>query len=247
MLPVLNVGPLAVQLPGLILLAGIWSGLNRVEAFARQRNMNAETISGLIFYALLAGILGARLGYVLQNMAVFAQRPLDALSLSPQMLDAAAGLATMLITGLIYGQRKRLNLWQTLDALSPGLAVVLMAVALMNLSSGNDFGVPARLPWSIYLFDDWRHPTQIYDFILAFGIWRLSESNPRDMTLLDGLRFLTTVALFATARILVDAFRVGDLLGGLGGVRLTQMIAFVVLLVTLAIMRRRKSIQMEVK
>ncbi|MCX7975459.1 MAG: prolipoprotein diacylglyceryl transferase [Bellilinea sp.] len=243
MLPVVNIGPLAVQLPGLILLVGIWIGLNRSEALARRRGMEVERVNTLIFYSLLAGILGARLGYIAQNLAAFSQRPLDALSLSPQMLDMPSGLAAMVLTGLIYGQRKGLDLWRTLDALTPGLAVVMMAVALMNLASGDGFGLPARLFWSIYLFGEWRHPTQIYDFALALLIWRVIESRADDLTLPDGTRFLTFVALSAIARILVDAFRVESVVSGLGGVRITQVIALLILLASVQLIRTRRSFQ----
>lgn len=245
MLPVLNVGPLAVQLPGLILLVGIWIGLNRSEVFARRRQMEVERISTLIFYALLAGIAGARLGYIAQNLAAFGQQPFDAFSLSHQMLDLPSGLAAMVLTGLIYGQRKSLDLWRTLDALTPGLAVVMMAVALMNLASGDGFGLPARLFWSIYLFGEWRHPTQIYDFVLALLIWRVIESRADDLILPDGARFLTFVALSAVGRILVDAFRVETVVGGLGGVRITQVIALLILLVSVQMIRMRRSTQVK--
>lgn len=245
MLPVLNVGPLAVQVPGLILLVGIWIGLNRTEAFARRQGIEVERISTLIFYALLAGILGARLGYIAQNVAAFRQQPFDAFSLSPQMLDLPSGLAAMVLTGLIYGQRKGLDLWRTLDALTPGLAVVMMAVALMNLASGDGFGLPAHLFWSIYLFGEWRHPTQIYDFALALLIWRVIDSRADDLTLPAGTRFLTFVALSAIARILVDAFRVENVVSGLGGVRITQVIALLILLASVQMIRVRRSTQVK--
>lgn len=245
MLPVVNIGPLAVQLPGLILLVGIWIGLNRIEVFAVRRGMEVERINTLIFYALLVGIVGSRLGYLAQNVAAFRQRPFDAFSLSPQMLDLPSGLAAMVLISLIYGQRKGLDLWRTLDALTPGLAVVMMAVALMNLASGDGFGLPARLFWSIYLFGEWRHPTQIYDFALALLIWRVIESRADDLTLPDGMRFLTFVALSASARILVDAFRVETVVSGLGGVRITQVIALLILLASVQMIRIRRSIQVK--
>ncbi len=106
MLPIWNIGPLAIQIPGLILLAGIWIGLSRIEWFARHRKMRVEVISGLVFYTLLAGILGARLGYIAQNIGVFIQRPIDVLSLSPQMLDTSGGIIAMLLTGLYMGSVK---------------------------------------------------------------------------------------------------------------------------------------------
>ncbi|MEW6179489.1 MAG: prolipoprotein diacylglyceryl transferase family protein [Chloroflexota bacterium] len=227
MLPVLNIGPLAVQVAGLILLIGIWVGLNRSEAFARRQGMDVERLNSLILYLLLAGILAARLGFVIQNFPVFIEHPLDAFSLSPQMLDLPSALAAMFLTGLIYGQRIRLEFWNTLDALTPAFAVLMMAVALMNLASGDGFGVPARLPWSIYLFDEWRHPTQVYDLIFAALIWRIVESSPPPIKLPAGIRFLSFMFLSAFGRIVVDAFRAEAVIAGLGGVRVTQVAALV--------------------
>lgn len=242
MLPVLNVGPFAIQLPGLILLAGIWLGLNRSELFARQKGLDVEQINALVLYSLLGGLIGARLGYVAQNLAAFSQKPLDAMALSPQMLDGASGLAAMLLIGLILGQRKHLRLWQTLDALTPGLGVMMMSVALMNLASGSGFGIPARLPWSIYLFDEYRHPTQLYDFVLAVMIWKIVESNPRDITLPDGRRFLIFVSLSAFARIVVDVFRSDRALIGLGGLGIEQVAAWFILLAAVWLMQRKMTI-----
>lgn len=243
MLPVLNVGPFAIQLPGLILLAGIWIGLNRSEAYARRRGMDVEKINALIMYSLLGGLVGARVGYVAQNLAAFSQKPLDVVALSPQMLDWASGLMASLLIGLIYGQRKNLHLWQTLDALTPALAVIMMSVALMNLASGSGFGIAARLPWSIYLFDEYRHPTQLYDFGLAVLIWRIIEFNPPDFSLPDGRRFLTFVSLSAFARIVVDVFRSDRALIGLGGVSTGQVIAWFILLAAVWLMLRIKTFQ----
>ena len=243
MLPVLNVGPFAIQLPGLILLAGIWFGLNRSESFARRRGLDVEQINALILYSLLGGLVGARLGYIAQNLAAFSQKPLDALALSPQMLDGASGLVAMLLIGLIYGQRKHLHLWQTLDALTPALGVLMMSVALMNLASGSGFGIPARLPWSIYLFDEYRHPTQLYDFGMAVVIWRIVESRPGDFSLPDGKRFLMFVSLSAFARIAVDMFRSDRALIGLGGVGIEQLTAWFILVAAVWLMQRKKTIQ----
>lgn len=243
MLPVLNVGPFAIQLPGLILLAGIWFGLNRSESYARRRGLDVEKINALILYSLLSGLVGARLGYVAQNLAAFSQKPLDSMALSPQMLDGASGLIAMLLIGLIYGQRKNLHLWQTLDALAPALGVIMMSVALMNLASGSGFGIPARLPWSIYLFDEYRHPTQLYDLGLAVVIWRIIESNPQDFTMPDGRRFLTFVSLSALARIVVDVFRSDRALIGLGSVGIEQVIAWFILLAAVWLMLHMKTIQ----
>jgi hypothetical protein len=45
-----------------------------------------------------------------------------------------------------------------LDALTPGLAVMMIALGLANLASGNAYGEPAQVPWSIFLWGEWQQP-----------------------------------------------------------------------------------------
>ena len=59
MLPILQIGPIAIQLPGLLLLLGLWLGTLMSERAARQHQLSANTVSNMIFYGLIAGILGA--------------------------------------------------------------------------------------------------------------------------------------------------------------------------------------------
>jgi len=60
-----------------------------------------------------------------------------------------------------------LPLWPALDALTPGLAAVMIAIGLAHIASGDAFGSPADLPWAIQLWGARRHPTQIYETLAA--------------------------------------------------------------------------------
>jgi hypothetical protein len=70
-------------------------------------------------------------------------------SLNPSTLALAPGLLIGSSAMLIAGQRSKLPLWRTLDALTPGLAALSAAVGAAHLASGDAFGAPAQLPWSI--------------------------------------------------------------------------------------------------
>jgi phosphatidylglycerol:prolipoprotein diacylglycerol transferase len=237
MLPILQVGPLAIQLPGLLLIMGVWVAIVLIERAAPRFKISPALVNNMIFFALIAGILGARLGYVLRYIDVYASDPLGILALNPNTLSLPEGLLAGLITCVIYGQRKGLPFWSTLDALTPGAAVFMLALAFAHLSSGDAFGAPTRLPWAIDLWGMKRHPSQIYE-ILCAGIILLLMLRLQRNRWLAGFQALIFIALSAAARLFLEAFR-GDSVLLFGGFRQAQLVSLVFLLITLIIIRLR--------
>ena len=123
MFPILQLGPLAIQVPGLVLLAGFWVLINVIEKEAPRHKISPDTMSNMILIGLIAGIIGARLWYVARFISVYIANPLSLFSLNPATLATTAGIFIGLLAAVIYAQRKDLPLWPTLDALAPGFAV----------------------------------------------------------------------------------------------------------------------------
>jgi phosphatidylglycerol:prolipoprotein diacylglycerol transferase len=238
MLPVLRVGSLAIQTPGLVLLAGLWLGLSLAERHAADSGVKANDLYNLAFITLVAGVVGARLAYILRYPSIFADSPASIFSLNPGLLDLWGAAAAGLIAGLVYGQRRQMQLWPTLDALAPALAVLAVTLAVSHLASGAGYGNPTNLPWGIEQWGARRHPTQVYEVLAAlFILWAVwpgqavlhlrGSANPA-----PGVRFLSFLALTAAASLFVDAFHGGSLLLP-GGWRATQVVSWVVLAASL--------------
>jgi phosphatidylglycerol:prolipoprotein diacylglycerol transferase len=238
MLPVLRVGPMAIQTPGLVLLVGLWLGLSLAERHAIDSGVKASDLYNLVFVILIAGVAGARLSYILRYPSIFAASPASIFSLNPGLLDPWGGAAAGLIAGLIYGQRKGMPLWPTLDALTPVLAVLAVALGLSHLASGAGYGSPTNLPWGIEQWGARRHPAQVYELLAAvFILWAVwpgqpvlhiqSRANPP-----PGVHFLGFLVLTAAAYLFLDAFHGGSLLLP-GGWRATQVIGWLVLAASL--------------
>jgi phosphatidylglycerol:prolipoprotein diacylglycerol transferase len=117
-------------------LAGVWVALNLVEREAPRHKVSAADISNLILVGLVAGIVGARLWYAARFLSVYLDNPLSLFSLNPSTLATEEGLLTGLLAAFIYGQRKGLRLWPTLDVLAPGLGVFSIALGFSHLASG---------------------------------------------------------------------------------------------------------------
>jgi phosphatidylglycerol:prolipoprotein diacylglycerol transferase len=176
MFPILQIGPLALRTPGLLLLLGAYLGLSLTERYAVRRGIKADPLYNLFFLVAATGLIGARISFAIQHINLFRDTPLNLISLDPSLLNPWGGLAAGLIAALVYGQRKKLAFWFTLDAYTPGFAVFAVTLGLSHFASGNAFGAPTSLPWEIDLWGAHRHPSQIYESIAAaiilFIIWR---------------------------------------------------------------------------
>lgn len=242
MLPILQIGPLAIQLPGLLLLAGVWLATTLAERSAPRHAVKPELLINLVFYSLLAGVAGARLGYAARYLSIYAADPLGLLSLNPSTLSVPDGILIGALAAWIYGQRRGLPLWPTLDALAPGLAGFGIALAAAHLASGDAFGAPTDLPWAIQLWGAARHPTQVYELLLALValglVHRLDRTSP-----FPGAVFLGWLGLASGSRLFLEAFR-GDSVLVLGGLRQAQLVSLGLLLVVLVCLhiRARRSL-----
>jgi len=236
MFPYLRIGPFLLQLPGLALLAGLWIGFTLIEKEAAKLEMDASKITNTVFYGLIAGLFGARLGYALQFLDVYLSNPLSLFSLDTNTLSPELGTVFGLIVAFVFGGRYKLSLRPTLDVLAPGLAVFMIAFGVAHILSGEAYGAPTRLPWSVFLWADYRHPSQIYETVGAIMIFLLAMRRPFGNQG-AGLNFLLVVAASAVARIFLEAFR-GDSVIWPGGFRAAQVIGLGVLAFSIILMRK---------
>jgi phosphatidylglycerol:prolipoprotein diacylglycerol transferase len=212
----------------ILLVAALWIGLTLAEKRTERHGVTKEQLNNLTFNGLIAYIIGGRLSFALSNLSAFSQSPLSIFSPNPDLFDPTGGLVAAILVGLIYGQRQKLQLWATLDALTPIFAMLAIGLHLAHLAAGTAFGSPTTLPWGIDLWNATRHPTQIYELLaslLIFGLlWFRKTDSP------SGILFLTFAALTAGARLFLEAFR-GDSTLVFGEFRLAQIAAWGILLV----------------
>ena len=238
MLPIIQIGPLALQAPGFFLLISLWVAITLTEKSAKRHELSAETLSNLLLIGLVAGVLGARLAYVARYPEAFANNLGSLFSLNPGLLDLSGGIAAAFISALIYGQRKKLQLWQTLDALVPFFGMLAIGLALANAASGNAFGMESDLPWAIELWGAKRHPSQIYELIAAFVTLNLLYPPKANTQPGSGKNFLTFIAITAGYRLFLEAFR-GDSHLIFNGIRSAQALALIILAAALWLLDKK--------
>ena len=223
MLPIARVFGLTIQTPLLATMMGFALASSLAGREAARRGLDGNVITNALFYGLIAGVLGARIGYVLLNLSAYTRDPLGALALNPTALSPWTGWPLAVGFAVWTVRRKRMLNMKLLDILAPPTIVFVMGLALADFLSGNAFGTPSTLPWAVALWNASRHPVQVYEFItlgvILVGLIVVSRRLP-DMLPKGGLALLA-VALYAAVRILVDGFRANVPL--LLGLRITQL------------------------
>jgi len=168
----------------------------------------------MVFAALIGGLVGARLYWVLTNLddvrgdvlgGIFGG---SGLVWFGGLLGGAAGV-------LLWARRRGMFNLELLDACSPALAIGYAVGRIgCQISGDGDYGSPTDLPWGMAYPDgvvpttEVVHPTPIYETLsmclVAWALWRARDS------LRPGLLFACYLVLAGTERFLVEFVRRND-------------------------------------
>ena len=241
MFPIMNIGPLAIQAAGLILLLSFFIGTYFTSKLAGGLNTNADAIENSLLIGIIAGLVGARVGFMMIYPSVFIDNPLNLVSLTPSMLDASFGVLVGILTAIILAQKKQLPLWPSLDTLTPFIILIFAGIHLANYANGSAFGIPTQLPWGIQLWNEVRHPVQLYALILVgfLFIWHLAQTRLFKTTgfLRSGVLFNIILAGLSAITLFTRAFIAEKVL--LGQINFYQVVAMIVLVGTLVLIYTR--------
>lgn len=216
MYPVLiQLGTFQIRSYGIIVALSFFLGLWLSAREAQRKGIDPGLVQDFALYALLGGIIGARLYYVLfSNPAYFLQNPWQILAVWHGGIGIIGALIGGLATALWYCRRKKLPFWKFADTLAPGVILAQAAGVFACLLNGDSYGKPADLAWAITYTDPRslaplnipRHPVEIYELaaylLVFFLVWQTRRKYNT-----AGLVFLTYLAGYGAARFAVEFFR----------------------------------------
>jgi phosphatidylglycerol---prolipoprotein diacylglyceryl transferase len=244
----LKVGSFELRSYGVVIAFAILAAYMLARREAARRGMDPRFAEDFAFFAILFGILGARLYYIaFFDPGMFLRQPLMVLALWKGGLAIHGALLAGLLTGIWFCRKRGVSFWTFADTLAPALILGQAIGRLACFLNGDAYGIPTSVPWAITFTDPNalaplgvpRHPTQLYEMglnLLLFGLlWIL-----RKRRLAPGQPFLLYTGGYAVIRFVVEAFR-EDQLQFAGGVSAAQTLSVLVLAGTLlafALLRR---------
>jgi phosphatidylglycerol:prolipoprotein diacylglycerol transferase len=193
-------------------VVGTWIALRE----ARRLGLDPDRLITIILGTVVAGVLGARVLYVLEHIDEFQHQWASVIALWQGGLTLYGGLIAGSGAGLLAARQLKMPMWTVADALTPSVALGTMFGRIGCFLNGCCYGKPTELPWGIvYPPDSFPglefgsmpiHPAQIYfalfGLALFVGLWMVRRRFTTPGTL-----FWTFIIAFALGRIGLDFTR----------------------------------------
>ena len=240
---VLEIGPLSIHAYGLMIalgvVAAVWLTGRRLEA---RGTGTRDDASGMAVWAVVAGIVGARLYHVMTDWSSFEDDPLRIIQIWKGGLGIPGGLLAGIAVGWWVTRRRGVDPREMAQAAAPAIPLAQSIGRWGNWFNQELFGRATDLPWGLEISADKLpagyppgtlfHPTFLYE-----SLWNLALCGV--LILIDrrfrprAPRLMAMYLLgYGVGRFWVEGLRIDDA-DEFGPFRFNQWVALVVAVLAL--------------
>ncbi len=256
-----EIGPVPVYSYGLMLGIAFLIGSSLFNRELKRSGMDENIGVTITFLALIGGIVGSKIFYILEDWNFGTGMPLSSyfskdVLLSPSGLTFYGGFILALILILIYCKIKKISILKIFDLMSPGTAIAYgLARIGCHLSGDGDYGIPVTGTFWEFLGYSYAngtvptkegifvHPTPIYEFIAALLIFTfLWRYRARYKT--SGILFAYYLILSGVERLLVEIIRLNPRI--VAGLSQAQIISIGMILFGVALLFSRLNVEKKI-
>jgi phosphatidylglycerol:prolipoprotein diacylglycerol transferase len=230
-----SIGPLSVRWYGLMYIVGIVVGLIIALPYGKSKGLKMEQLEQIVLWTVPAGLVGARLYYVIQQpLEQYVREPWRIFAIWEGGMAFFGAIFAVVLVILILTWRMKVPVWRFLDT------AVLFAVVgqffgrIGNIINGDVIGYQTTLPWGfIYSnpnslapsHDIAYQPAAVYEAfinIILFSImWRLRNKFRA------GVLFFIYIFGYSLSQLLIFFVRSNDIIiFGLKQAQLTALGVF---------------------
>lgn len=255
---------------GIIIGCSILLGLYLAQREAKRTGQNPDTYTDMVIYAIIVSVICARAYYVIFSWDHYKDNLLSIFNLRQGGLAIYGGIIGAVATVYVYSRVKKLSFPLLLDTACIGLVSGQILGRWGNFFNREAFGgytdslFAMQLPASAVRVNEiteemWAHVQviggeqfiQVHPTFLYESIWNLGVLCflywYRDRKKFRGELFLTYVLGYGLGRVWIEGLRTDQLQIGSTGIPVSQLLAGVLILVSLflIIMGRRRAVREE--
>ncbi len=240
----------------LIIMSGVVAAAVLSTRRAPKYNQDPEKVWDILTWAIIAGVVGARLWHVLTpSPALVAQgittmyyftHPLELINTRQGGLGIVGAVAGGALALFIFVRVKKLSFLTWLDIIAPGLILAQAIGRWGNFVNQELYGAPTSSTWGIYIdpahrlpgFENYAYylPTFLYESILNLGVFFLMLWVERRFwgKLKSGDIFLVYLIGYPIVRTFMEMLRLDS--STVAGINANQALMVVVAIVAAALL-----------
>lgn len=236
-----SIGPISVRWYGLMYVMGIVVGLLVAWPYARSKGFTESQLEKVIYWSVPAGLVGARLYYVLQQpLGPYLSEPWRILAFWEGGMAFYGAIFAVVIVLLVLARFLKLSILKLIDVAALFAVVGQFFGRIGNFINGDVIGYPTNLPWGVVYanpnsfaprHDIAYQPASAYEAIinvLLFGLlwWLRNKVKP-------GILFFVYIMGYSVSQVIVFFWRDNEVI--LFGLKQAQMTALGVIIVAIAV------------
>ena len=230
-----------IQWYSILILIGIVIGLILLEKEAKKFKYPKDLIFNICFWAIIMGIIGARLYYIIFNFSYYSNNLLEIFAIWNGGLAIHGGIIAGVLTVLFFAKKYHLNFLKLLDMAAPSLILAQAIGRWGNFFNGEAHGIATTYTELKNLLI----PEFVIDGMNIGGVYYLPTFYFESLWCLLGfiilliIRRLKYIKVGATTciylmwyslgRFFIEAMRTDSLM--LGGFKVAQIVSFLLFIV----------------
>ena len=234
-------GIIQIKWYSFLILVGILVGGYLALRESKKKGLDRDSFIDILFYAILIGITGARIYYVLFNLDYYLANPLEIIQVWNGGLAIHGGVIAGTLFVYFYTKKKKINFWLLLDILVVGLILAQAIGRWGNFFNGEAYGrdvtleflknlhLPQFIIKGMYIDGIYREPTFLYEsifnllgFIVMLVVRRLKQTR-------TGMITSIYLAWYGISRCIIESFRSDSLM--LGPIKVAQLVSITGLII----------------
>ncbi|SCI71957.1 Prolipoprotein diacylglyceryl transferase [uncultured Clostridium sp.] len=209
---------------GILMATGMILGTLIAIKEAKRVGIKEDYILDLAIIAIPAGLICARLYYVLFNWEYYSNNPSQILNFRGGGMAIHGALIGGVLAGYIFSRYKKLDFFKLADTVMLGMPLAQSIGRWGNFINQEAHGGPTNLPWGIMVNGVKVHPTFLYESIWDFGIfvflWIFRKKKSY-----EGQVIVLYAILYSLGRFFIEGLRTDSLM--IGPFRMAQVISLV--------------------
>ncbi|MBA4399882.1 MAG: prolipoprotein diacylglyceryl transferase [Anaerolinea sp.] len=251
-----KIGPLTIQLYGVLIMLGALAAAWLSTKEAKRRGINSDVVWDMFPWLIIGGIIGARLWHILTPSAslvaqgittwYYLTHPLDAIAIWKGGLGIPGAVIGGAVALWLYARKRKMNFGAWTDIIAPGLALAQAIGRLGNYVNQELYGAPTDMPWALTIDEAHRlpeyidqatyHPLFAYEAIynlinMAVLLWISRKFGDRLKT---GDIFLAYLVIYPVGRFFLEFLRLDP--SPVAGININQTIMAVIAVAATAVL-----------
>lgn len=241
----IQIGPIYIYWYSFLIFMAVIIGSILVIKEAPRRNLLVSTLPDLIFYMVIASIIGARIYYVVFNFELYKDNLIDIFKIWEGGLAIYGAIIASIIVIYIYCKKKNQSFLDLLDIMAPSLILGQAIGRWGNFFNQEAYGVattyshlkklhiPKFIINNMYINGSYYTPTFLYESILCligFIVLIVLRKKHRSKS---GKQLATYFIYYGVIRFFIEGLRTDSLY--IGTFRVSQIVSLILVIIGLII------------